>query len=46
MSWLNGDAVFGLLGYGIVAVFLLAWLASVAIYKFKRYDELEIAPGD
>nr|WP_295737457.1 HoxN/HupN/NixA family nickel/cobalt transporter [uncultured Acidocella sp.] len=46
ISWLNDDAVFGLLGYVIVAVFVVAWLASVAIYKFKRYDELEIAPGD
>ena len=32
---------FGVLGYIIVGVFLLSWLGSVAVYKFKRYDELE-----
>jgi len=32
---------FGLFGYGIVAVFALAWLASLVIYRLKRYDEIE-----
>ena len=32
---------FGLFGYGIVAVFALAWLASLVIYRLKRYDEID-----
>jgi nickel/cobalt transporter (NiCoT) family protein len=31
---------FGLLGYAIVALFLLSWVVSVWIYRWRRYDEL------
>lgn len=34
---------FGMLGYVIVALFLLAWAVSVAIYRYKGYDEIEIS---
>jgi high-affinity nickel-transport protein len=30
---------FGLLGYVIVGLFLLAWGLSVAVWKFGRYEE-------
>jgi high-affinity nickel-transport protein len=33
---------FGTLGYLIIGIFILSWLVSAAIYKLKRYDELEI----
>jgi high-affinity nickel-transport protein len=33
---------FGLLGYGIVALFALSWVLSVAIYKWRRFDLLEV----
>jgi high-affinity nickel-transport protein len=33
---------FGVLGYIIIGIFLVAWLGSVAVYKLKRYDELEV----
>jgi high-affinity nickel-transport protein len=33
---------FGILGYIIIGVFALSWIGSVAIYKFKRYDEIEV----
>ncbi len=33
---------FSTLGYIIIGIFLLGWLVSVAIYRFKRYDELDI----
>ena len=33
---------FGYLGYSIIGIFLLSWIVSVAVYKFKRYDELEL----
>jgi high-affinity nickel-transport protein len=34
---------FGVLGYIIIGVFVASWLASVLIYRIKRYDELETA---
>jgi high-affinity nickel-transport protein len=33
---------FGLLGYLIVGVFALSWMASVLIYRLKGYDRLEL----
>jgi high-affinity nickel-transport protein len=36
---LNGS--FGMLGYCIVGIFALSWIASVAIYKWCRFDDLE-----
>jgi high-affinity nickel-transport protein len=33
---------FGVLGYVIIGIFALSWAGSVAFYKFKRYDDLEI----
>jgi high-affinity nickel-transport protein len=35
---------FGVLGYCIVALFALSWIVSVAIYKWRRFDELELRP--
>ncbi|MGH9739277.1 MAG: HoxN/HupN/NixA family nickel/cobalt transporter [Candidatus Acidiferrales bacterium] len=41
---LNGN--FGALGYFIVGLFALSWIVSVAIYKWRRFDELEVnRPG-
>ena len=40
MNALNDN--FGLLGYGIIGVFLLAWLVSFLIYRIRRLDEVEI----
>ena len=34
---------FGSLGYIIIGIFALSWIVSTLVYKFKRYDELEIA---
>jgi high-affinity nickel-transport protein len=33
---------FGLLGYGIVALFAVSWILSIAIYKWRRFDDLEL----
>ena len=33
---------FGILGYIIIGIFLVAWVGSVAVYKIRRYDELEV----
>jgi high-affinity nickel-transport protein len=32
---------FGLIGAAIVGLFVLSWFVSTAIYKLRRYDELE-----
>ena len=39
INTLNGN--FGLLGYGIVGLFALSWIVSIAIYKWRRFDFLE-----
>lgn len=39
---LNGQ--FGLIGFLIIGVFALSWLASFAIYRFNRYDEIDVNP--
>jgi nickel/cobalt transporter (NiCoT) family protein len=38
---LNGN--FALLGYLIVGLFVASWIVSVAIYKWRRFDELELS---
>jgi len=37
---LNGN--FGTLGYFIVGLFALSWLVSIAFYKWRRFDDLEV----
>ncbi|WP_438390809.1 HoxN/HupN/NixA family nickel/cobalt transporter [Caballeronia sp. DA-9] len=32
---------FGMIGYVIIAVFAASWLISAAVYRWKRFDELE-----
>jgi high-affinity nickel-transport protein len=36
---LNGN--FGTLGYCIVGIFALSWIISIAVYKWRRFDDLE-----
>jgi high-affinity nickel-transport protein len=44
ISRLNDN--FGTLGYGIVALFVLSWIASIAIYKWRRFDDLDLDGGN
>ena len=30
---------FGMIGYAIIAIFMLSWLVSISIYKWKRFEE-------
>jgi len=32
----------GLLGGAIIAVFIVSWLASLLVYRLRRYDEIEV----
>lgn len=34
---------FGTLGYIIIGIIVLSWIASVLIYRAKRFDELEVS---
>jgi nickel/cobalt transporter (NiCoT) family protein len=40
VSRLNGN--FGTLGFFIVALFALSWIVSIAVYKWRRFDDLEL----
>jgi high-affinity nickel-transport protein len=33
---------FGTIGFVIIGVFIASWLISTAIYKIRKYDELEV----
>jgi len=33
---------FGLLGYCIIGIFALSWIVSIAIYKVRRFEEIEV----
>jgi len=35
------NSSFGTLGYFIVGLFALSWIVSIAIYKWRRFDDLE-----
>jgi high-affinity nickel-transport protein len=37
---------FGLLGYVIIALFAGSWIVSIAIYKWRRFDDLEFCARD
>jgi high-affinity nickel-transport protein len=34
---------FGTLGYVIIGIFMVSWIVSVALYKMKRYDDIEVS---
>jgi high-affinity nickel-transport protein len=36
---------FGMIGYAIMAVFVVSWLLSVALYRWKRFEDLPIHSG-
>ena len=43
ISALNDN--FGIIGYLIIAVFVLSWIASALIYRARGYDRLELDAG-
>ncbi|MGB9003142.1 MAG: hypothetical protein WCC52_04990 [Nitrosotalea sp.] len=36
-NWLN-NLDFETLGYGIVAIFVISWIISIVVYKYKRLE--------
>jgi nickel/cobalt transporter (NiCoT) family protein len=45
LDMLNGDAVFGWIGFGIIALFALSWIVSIVIYRMNDYDSIEVRAG-
>jgi high-affinity nickel-transport protein len=41
-SWMNG-LNFGTLGYGVVALFVLSWVFSMAYYRYRGYDRTPLS---
>ncbi len=39
-SWLNAIN-FELIGFGIIGIFILSWLASFGYWRYKKYDKLD-----
>ena len=37
---------FGALGYLIIGIFLVCWLASVVVYRLKRFDDMEVLAAE
>lgn len=37
---LSGD--FGLMGYFIIGIFIISWIASTIVYRIQKYDEIEV----
>jgi high-affinity nickel-transport protein len=46
VALLDGASVFGFLGFGIIGIFVVAWIVSMTVYKLKRYDEIQVARVD
>jgi high-affinity nickel-transport protein len=50
MNWLNNASgpanidIWGYVGIGIVALFIGCWLVAMAIYRWKRYEEVGFGP--
>jgi nickel/cobalt transporter (NiCoT) family protein len=51
MNWLNNSSgpgnieIWGWCGIIIIALFVICWAVSIAIYKWKRYEEVGFAPA-
>ncbi len=43
---INGDTAFGLLGFAIIGIFIAAWIISVAVYKLRGYDRIDVRAAD
>ena len=39
-SWLN-TINFEMIGFGIIGIFIVSWLASFGYWRYKKYDKLD-----
>ena len=42
MHTLNGDEIFGMIGFIIIGIFVVSWVVSLIIYRINKYDEIEV----
>ena len=42
---LNSGSAFGVLGFIIIGIFMLAWVVSIFVYKIKGYDDIQVTLG-
>lgn len=40
ISYVNDDNNFGIIGFSIIGIFIIAWIGSTILYKFKKYDQV------
>lgn len=40
------SADFGMMGYFIMGIFVVSWMASTIIYKLQKYDDIEVEQGN
>lgn len=42
-DWVAGlSSHFGVLGYAVIAVFILCWGVSVVVYRLRRFDDIQV----
>jgi high-affinity nickel-transport protein len=41
MDVLTDDKNFGMIGFGIIGLFAVSWIASIIIYRMNNYDAIE-----
>jgi high-affinity nickel-transport protein len=40
IGYVNDDNNFGIIGFSIIGIFIIAWIGSTILYKFKKYDQV------
>jgi nickel/cobalt transporter (NiCoT) family protein len=42
----NGETAWQYVGFGIIALFVVTWLAAMAIYRYRHYEEIGFPPRE
>ena len=45
LSAVNGETAWQYVGFGIIALFVVTWLAAMALYRHRRYEEIGFPPA-
>jgi nickel/cobalt transporter (NiCoT) family protein len=44
LNTVNGEAAWQYVGFGIIALFVVTWLVAMAVYRYRRYEEIGFPP--
>jgi len=44
LNAVNGETAWQYVGFGIIALFLVTWAVAMAVYRYRRYEEIGFAP--